>query len=50
MIHTQARVDRLDQKIVNVSRTIFENHLDGFKSKENCFFSNNIQKQRSACQ
>ena len=34
MIHTQARVDRLDQKIVNVSRTIFENHLDGYKSKE----------------
>ena len=50
MIHTQARVDRLDQKIVNVSRTIFENHLDGFKSKENCFFSNNIRKERSAYQ
>ena len=34
MIHAQTRVDKLDQKTVNDSRTIFENHLDGYKSKE----------------
>ena len=34
MIHAQARGDKLDQKIVTDSRNIFENHLDGYKSKE----------------
>ena len=34
MIHAQARGDKLDQKMVNDSRTILENHLDGYKSKE----------------
>ena len=34
MIHAQARGDKFNQKIVNDSRTIFENHLDGYKSKE----------------
>ena len=33
MIHAQARGDKLDQKMINDSRTIFENHLDGYKSK-----------------
>ena len=34
MIHAQARGDKLDQKVVNDSRTIFKNHFDGYKSKE----------------
>ena len=34
MIHAKARGDKFNQKIVNDSRTIFENHLDGYKSKE----------------
>ena len=33
MIHAQARADKLDQKMINDSRAIFENHLDGYKSK-----------------
>ena len=34
MIDAQARGDKLDQKIVNDSKTILENHLDGYKSRE----------------
>ena len=34
MIHAQARGDKLNQKIVNDSRTIFENYLHSYKSKE----------------
>ena len=34
MIYAQARGDKLDQKIVNDSKTILENHLDGYKSRE----------------
>ena len=33
MIYAQARGDKLDQKIVNDSKTILENHLDGYKSR-----------------
>ena len=34
MIHAQVRCDKLNQKIVNDSRTIFTNYLDSYKSKE----------------